>query len=185
MIFGRAIVLLVAALVVARLPHVRRARAAATSRRHIEHDLPDAIDHLVVLIRSGLTPTQAVPELAANGPATWRPAWQAAADALAHGQRFVDAIGRLVDRAGPAARTIVDTLVAADHFGQPLAPALDRLAAEGQAARRRIADISARQLPVRLSFPLVCCTLPAFVLLTVAPLIAGAVSSLHTRGASP
>ena len=37
----------------------------------------------------------------------------------------------------------------------------------------------ARKLPVRLSFPLVCCILPAFGLLTVAPLIAGALGSLH------
>ena len=34
-------------------------------------------------------------------------------------------------------------------------------------------------VPVKLLFPLVGCTLPAFALLTVAPLIAGAVRSLH------
>ena len=35
-----------------------------------------------------------------------------------------------------------------------------------------------RTLPVKLCFPLVGCILPAFVLLTIAPLIAGALRSL-------
>jgi len=45
--------------------------------------------------------------------------------------------------------------------------------------RRRKAEEAARRIPVKLLFPLVGCTLPAFALLTVAPLIAGAVRSLH------
>ena len=43
---------------------------------------------------------------------------------------------------------------------------------------RRAAEIRARKLPVLLLFPLVLCTLPAFGLLTVAPLVAGTFDSL-------
>jgi pilus assembly protein TadC len=44
--------------------------------------------------------------------------------------------------------------------------------------RRRAAETSARKLPVRLSFPLVLCILPAFIVLTVVPAIFGALRAL-------
>ena len=43
----------------------------------------------------------------------------------------------------------------------------------------RRAASSARRVPVTLLFPLVFCTLPAFALLTVAPLLAGGLRSLR------
>ena len=82
-------------------------------------------------------------------------------------------------RLGPCALTLADGLAAADRDGLPLAPVLDRLADEARQHRRRQADTLARQLPVRLSLPLVLCTLPSFVLLAVAPLLLAALSSLH------
>ena len=45
-----------------------------------------------------------------------------------------------------------------------------RLAAEARLERRRAAEATARRVPVKLLFPLVLCTLPAFALLTVVPL---------------
>ena len=50
---------------------------------------------------------------------------------------------------------------------------------DANASRRRQGEAAARRLPVRLSFPLVTCTLPSFVLLAIAPAILGAVSSLR------
>ena len=70
-------------------------------------------------------------------------------------------------------------LGAADRYGLPLAPALDRLAAEARLARRQQAEAAARELPVRLAAPLVLCTLPSFVLLASVPLLIGTVSSLR------
>jgi tight adherence protein C len=181
----RLLVIAVLVVLVRRAPALRRHRDARRNRRALERDLPDTIDQLLVLVRSGITPRHAVPTLASLGPPSWRIPWGSVEEALERGERFVDALDRLVDTAGPPARTIVDTLVSAELYGRPLAPTLDRLAADGQAARRRSAEASARRLPVRLSFPLVCCTLPAFLLLTIAPLIAGALSSLHTTRGRP
>jgi tight adherence protein C len=69
--------------------------------------------------------------------------------------------------------------VASERYGAPLGPGLERLAYEVRADRRRRAEEAARKIPVKLLFPLVSCTLPAFGLLTVAPLIASAVRSLR------
>jgi tight adherence protein C len=53
------------------------------------------------------------------------------------------------------------------------------LATDVRADRRRRAEEAARRVPVKLLFPLVLCVLPAFALLTVAPLLAGALGSLR------
>jgi tight adherence protein C len=44
--------------------------------------------------------------------------------------------------------------------------------------RRQRADAAARRLPIKLSFPLVLCVLPAFIVLTVVPAIIGAFRTL-------
>ena len=71
-------------------------------------------------------------------------------------------------------------VASADRDGLPLGPVLDRLAAEARAARRRLGEAEARRLPVRLTFPLVACTLPSFVLIAIAPAVLGALSTLRT-----
>jgi Flp pilus assembly protein TadB len=94
------------------------------------------------------------------------------------GTRFADALDALPALLGPRALLLADTLSAADRDGLPLAPVLERLSVEARAQRRRDADARARQLPVRLAFPLVVCSLPAFVLLAVTPMLIAALSAL-------
>jgi len=48
--------------------------------------------------------------------------------------------------------------------------------------RRHELEAAVRRLPVRLTFPLACCSLPAFVVLTVVPLTA---AGLHQLGPVP
>jgi pilus assembly protein TadC len=98
---------------------------------------------------------------------------------VADGERFADALITLPMCLGAVAQPLADALSLCDRYGAPLAPILDRLADEARAQRRRNADIAARQLPIRLSFPLVLLTLPSYVLLTIVPLMAGTISSLH------
>jgi len=96
----------------------------------------------------------------------------------APGQRFADAIGALPAHIGAEAHALADSLGAAERYGLPLGPVLDRLAAEAVDARRRHGEADARRLPVRLSFPLVATTLPSFVLIAIAPAVVGALSTL-------
>ena len=99
---------------------------------------------------------------------------------MRRGERFADALGQLQARLGSVAQPLVDSLSAADRYGLPLAPVLERLAVEARQQRRRDAEAAARELPVRLAMPLVLCTLPSFVLLAIIPLLFGALSSLHS-----
>ena len=154
-------------------------RAAHATRRSVEA-FPDALDLLVLTIRAGYLPAQAIVEIVPFLPAPLHPAFIAVGQAMDRGERFADALHHLRTELGPIAQPLVDSLSAADRYGLPLAPVLERLASEARQQRRRDGEAAARELPVRLAMPLVLCTLPSFVLLAIVPLLLGALSSLHT-----
>ena len=147
-------------------------------QRRISRALPDAIDLLVLTVWAGLTPRDAISHLADHGPPVTRPGFAAVVARLRRGARFVDALHELPRALGPAATSVAVSIAAAERAGTSLGPTLERLSIEARAERRRLADADARRLPVRLSFPLVGCTLPAFVLLGIAPAILAALTSI-------
>jgi tight adherence protein C len=155
-------------------------RQRANAVRQVAANYPDALDLLVLSIRAGYMPADAVVEVTPFLSPALRPAFGAVATAMNSGERFADALSVLHTHLGPIAQPLVDSLSAADRYGLPLAPVLERLAFEARQQRRRDADANARELPVRLAMPMVLCTLPSFVLLAIVPLLLGALSSLHT-----
>jgi len=159
---------------------LRRRRARIGRSRAVEAAMPDATELLVACLHAGRSPTQAVIELARLAPAPLRPAFAAVEQRLHRGHGLADALGELVEGGGPSALPLVTAVASALRDGLPLAPVLDRLSDGANASRRRQGEAAARRLPVRLSFPLVACTLPSFVLLSVAPAVLGALSSLRS-----
>jgi len=164
-----------AALVVRTL---RPIRADRRRRAEIERELPDAVDLLVLGVRAGLTPFQAVCELARSDDDVIGPAFAEVVHRTERGQPLADALAALPERLGDLAGPVADTIAISERHGLALGPALDQLTAETRATRRRLDQADARKLPVRLSFPLVTCTLPSFVLLAIAPAVIAALSSL-------
>lgn len=170
---------------VRRRPHLaiatlrRRLRRHGTTAPAVTRDLPDLVDLLALAVGAGLPLPSALPLVAPVAPASLQPALLDAASQLAAGRGSDDVVLRLGASWGPPAHPLVHAL--ADHlrYGTALLPALDRVAAEARTNRRRAAETRARTLPVLLLFPLVLCTLPAFGLLTVAPLVAGTFDSLR------
>lgn len=160
-----------------------RGRRARSGRQRALEALPDLIDLVVVGARAGLTPAAAIEAAGAHAPAELGAAVAEVVHRLHRGARLADALAVLPERLGPAAATLGDALATADRYGLALEPVLDRLAADARADRRRHAERHARTLPVRLAFPLVACTLPAFVLLAIVPALLGALSTL--RGLAP
>jgi tight adherence protein C len=157
-------------------------KARRTERRRLAAlaaDLPDVVDLLVLAVGAGLTVPLAVRSVARRAPGPLGAELVRVCDEASLGRRLGDALDDLPARAGEACRPLVAALVASDRYGAPLGPGLERMAHEVRADRRRRAEEAARKIPVKLLFPLVSCTLPAFALLTVAPLIASAVRSLR------
>ena len=159
-------------------PSRRHAAPASSPASSPSSQFLDALDLLVLCIRAGMLPIEAMRVAGTHvGPAV-RVAFGAVLEQVGTGTRFADALESLPRLLGPQALLLADTLAAADRDGLPLAPVLERLSVESRAQRRRDADARARQLPVRLAFPLVLCSLPAFVLLAVTPMLIAALSAL-------
>jgi pilus assembly protein TadC len=169
------VIVTAAALVVRRSMAGRRRRIR---RRAVDRALPDAVDLLVLTIRAGFTPRDAMAELVDVVDPVVGQAFGEVMDRVDAGDRFAIALDALVDRLGPAALTLVDALASAERTGTPLSHTLTRIADDTRQQRRRAAEAAARELPVRLSIPLVCCTLPAFVLVAIVPLLVGTLSSI-------
>jgi tight adherence protein C len=161
--------------VVARLKAQRAARARDAARRA---RLPDAVDLLVVAGAAGLAPRQAIVLVAERGPPDLRPAFAEVVSRANTGEPFGRAVSRLISTIGEPARPVVHALIAAAEDGAPMATVLTHLADDSRRQRRNDMEAAVRRLPVRLSFPLVCCSLPAFVLLTVVPLVAAGLRRL-------
>lgn len=164
----------------------RRRRQRASARRTAEAEvlrgLPELLDLLAVAVAAGLPAASAIAAVSPRAPAAWRAGFDAVEEAAERGARLVDALDRLVALHGDLARPLVAAVRAALDDGDSLGPALARLAVDARDLRRRRAEEAARRLPVRLLLPLVTCSLPAFAVLTVVPILAGALSGLRLPG---
>jgi len=175
--------MVIVACVIAVAAATRQRRTKRMALLAIEAAMPDAIELLVMCLHSGSSPAQSIAQLTREAPPPLRPAFDAVEQRLHRGAGFAEALGALTSSCGRCALPLVAAMSAAVRDGLPLAPVLDRLTDEAVDARRRHGEAAARRLPVRLSFPLVVCTLPSFVLLAIAPAVLGAISSL--QGSAP
>lgn len=137
----------------------------------IKQSIPELIDTLLVLIRAGHGPASAVSQLHNWLPDGLRQIFFDAHTELVAGQRFADVMKSLRNNLGPSVYPISDILVSADRDGLPITSVLDQLSFHAHHERRRQREVEAKELPVRLLFPLVCCILPSFVLLAMLPLL--------------
>jgi len=158
---------------------------AILRQRHRDGPLdPDQLEQLCLLIdlisvavRSGSTVREALESLAAIGPLTLRPRLDRVRDSLARGHRLADAVREL----GPDhnARRLAAVLADGAADGSPLTPALDRLASDLRSEAARLHATRIGELPVRLTPPLVVCTLPSVALIAVAPVAIAAIGSIR------
>ncbi|CAN5235428.1 hypothetical protein BH24ACT1_BH24ACT1_12130 [soil metagenome] len=181
--FATALVLAPAAPVLGTLvwawPAFKERRRQRQQRGELLRHLPEVADLLVLAVGAGLTVPLAVAAVARRAPGPLAPALRQVTSEVALGRRLADALDDVPARLGEDVRPLIAALVASDRYGAALLDSLVRLSVELRADRRRRAEEAARRVPVKLLFPLVFCTLPAFALLTVAPLLAGALRSLR------
>ncbi|HUQ40655.1 MAG TPA: type II secretion system F family protein [Acidimicrobiales bacterium] len=160
-------------------PPVLRRRREAVRRAALAADLPEVVDLLVLAAGAGCNVRLAVEAVARRGVGPLAVELGVLCGRAAKGVRIADLLDELPARCGEDVRALSAALSAGDRYGVPLIEALDRLAVEVRAHQRRRTEAAARRVPVLMLFPLVCCILPAFALLTVAPLLAGALESLR------
>jgi len=157
----------------------RIVRRASSERDQVAGQLADVVDLCTLAVGAGLNLHLALRAVASRAPPAWSAALAATVESIDRGQLVGDALDALPVVLGDASRPLARALSSSERYGTPLLPALERLAADARLDRRRRAEEAARRVPVKLLFPLVLCVLPAFGLLTVAPLLAGALDALR------
>jgi tight adherence protein C len=157
------------------------ARRRANARRLVVRraSAPAALDLLGAALLAGLNPHMAVLRVADRAPEALKADLDLAAAVLRLGGTPAAALHAAAERSGLGElRAAAAALEAAERWGAPPAEAL---AARAEALRSRArlqAEADAGRAAVRLAFPLVLCFLPAFVLLTVVPTVAGALRAV-------
>jgi Flp pilus assembly protein TadB len=157
------------------------ARRRALARRvAIRSDAaPAVLDLLGAALLAGLNPHKAVIRVASRAPEALQEDLRLAAAVLRLGETPAAALRAAADRSGlDELRAAAAALEAAERWGAPPAEALAARAEALRCRARLNAEAEAGRAAVRLAFPLVLCFLPAFVLLTVVPTIAGALQTL-------
>jgi tight adherence protein C len=160
-------------------PRWRAARDARAQAALVAAEVPEVVDLLRLAVGAGLTVSLAVAAVGRHGRGSVAQGLADAAAATRRGRRLADALDDLPEQVGEPVRALASTLAGCERYGHAIGPALERLAADCRDDQRRQAEAAARRVPVLLLFPLVLCVLPAFALLTVAPLVAGALRALH------
>ena len=163
-----------------RAPRLAAARAARRRRARADLEVPQFLDLLAAASTAGLGPHGALTRAAA---ATSGPLRQELMRFLAEvelGARWRDGLRRLTERLDlPDLRRAVQAMVRTERLGSSLADALRELADEVREERRSQATERARKAPVKMLFPLVFMILPAFLLLTVVPVLISTLRSIR------
>ena len=128
-------------------------------------DLPSSLaQRLCVSLRAGVSLRTAVE------------AWAKESDASLHqtllrGEPLTTALQEFAHRHSGGSHHLVQVLLEADRDGLPVIHTISRLSLEMRTHRRHLADIRIRQLPTKLTLPIVLCVLPSFIFLTVIPIV--------------
>lgn len=170
---------LVLSLILLVVPITASRRESLERGSEVLRELPEVVDLLTVAVAGGLTVPLAVAAVAERVPGLVAAEFDRCVADAALGRRLADQLDSVPDQLGDASRPLIRALVAAERYGTPVVEALARVSADLRTERRRQAEIAARRLPVKLLFPLVACVLPAFVLLTVVPILAGSIQGLR------
>jgi len=162
----------------ARAPFV--SRAARGRRAAIDRQSLDFVEVLLAAVEAGLPPAVAVERAAAMTSGALGEELEAVARQIALGMGWRAALEQLVARTGSTAlRRLTVSLGRAHRLGTSPRQSLRSIADELRLERRTRAEELARRAPIKMLFPLVFLILPAFLLLTVGPVLLATVRSLR------
>ena len=163
-----------------RVPDLLLSRAERRRRGRVDAELPQLLDLLASASSAGLAAPIAFRRAlgAVNGPLVDE--LGSVVRAVDLGARWREELRRAADRISlPDLRRAVSALTRTETLGSSLSEAMTDLSRDVRASRRAKASERARTAPVKMLFPLVFLVLPAFLLLTVVPVLLSTVRSIR------
>jgi tight adherence protein C len=163
-----------------RLPLFVAARAGRRRRAAIDAEIPQLLDLLAAGSSAGLAAPLALRRATDGLQGPLAGELRRALDSVDLGARWREELRALADRLLlPDLTRTVAAVTRTESLGSSLAEATAELAATVRATRRAAVTERARTAPVKMLFPLVFLVLPAFLLLTVVPVLLTTVQSIR------
>jgi tight adherence protein C len=161
-------------------PGLMLSRRASRRSARMDEELPQLLDLLATASYAGLAGPLALRRAveATTGPLAEE--LRAVVDAVDLGARWRDELRACAERLEVAdLHRAVAALTRTETLGTSLSDATADVASRVREARRAAATERARKAPVKMLFPLVFLVLPAFLLLTVVPVLFSTVQSIR------
>lgn len=153
----------------------------SVARTTARFELAEIVDRVCVSLMAGCTLAQACELLHGRGSSNNRWIGSEIAARVREGAALADCLEPLAASYSLQGRLFADVLVGAERDGLPIVATVARIAQDVRIERRRRVDTAIRQIPVKLTIPLVVCVLPGFLLTTLVPLVASSVGALTVQ----
>ncbi len=162
-----------------RIPRTVLTARAKRRRDEIAAALPDVVDLLAVCTQAGLNIALSLRRVSLHAPGALGREIRRVVEEVDLGVPRSSALENLAARNNlPELESLVRVLLNSERFGTQISASLETFAAEVRGRRKRSAEEQARKAPVKMLFPLIFLILPAFIVLTVVPLLVSAFESL-------
>jgi Flp pilus assembly protein TadB len=161
------------------LPDMVLARSAARRRRAADLEVTQFLDLLAAASSAGLSAPAAIRRASTGVRGPLAEELERASASVDVGARWREELAGIASRLGLRdLRAAVVVIARTEMLGSSLAESLRDLAADVRGSRRARSAERARTAPVKMLFPLVFMVLPAFLLLTVVPVLIATIRSL-------
>lgn len=153
-------------------PSARISRKGNERRKAIQNELPDVLDQLTVTVEAGMSFDGALLRAGQEGRGLLAKELLRAVHDMQLGLSRGEALHAMVERTDASdLRAFVSAVRQAEKHGFPLANILRLQAQELRDKRRARAEERAMQVPVKITFPLVFCILPALFIVILGPAV--------------
>ncbi|MGD9958542.1 type II secretion system F family protein [Nocardioides sp.] len=158
---------------------VERSETPTARRRRegLRRDLPHLVELLAAALGAGASPGPALSVVCAALPGAVADELQGARSSLALGRTALEVWTELARH--PQLGALGRALARAERSGAPVVDAVRLLADDLASDARMDLEDRARAVGVKAALPLGLCLLPAFLLLGIVPLVAGAVGAIR------
>ncbi len=152
------------------IPETLLSRRVEERQKQIEYALPDTIDQITVTVEAGLSFDGAIQRAGEEGNGPLAEELLKSINDMQIGMTRDEALEALLERTDvPSLRGFVLSIRQASKYGLPIARVLRVQSNEMREKRRAKAEEKAMQIPVKITFPLVFCILPALFLVILGP----------------
>jgi tight adherence protein C len=160
------------------LPDLLVYNAGLKRQQRLAVSLPEALDLLTICVEAGLGFDAALAQVARNLNGPLAEELARVLQEMQIGNSRAEAMRAMAERTRvPELRAFVSALTQSAELGIPVAHVLRSQAQEMRVRRRQRAEAQAQKIPVKITFPLVGCLLPAIFIVVLG---AGIIEIAHT-----